>query len=809
MSSPAHADQSTTSTDSLTLPEPGGKVHFVGIGGIGMSGLARILHAWGYSVSGSDSTASDVTTALMAEGIPVTIGHTDVERAGRADLVVITAAVRGENAEVRAALTAGVPIVKRAQLLGLLSDARRGVAVAGSHGKSSTSGMLVTALQSLGADPSYAVGAIVGSTGTNAAPGAGQEMVVEADEYDYSFLQLHPEFAIVTNVDYDHPDLFPDQAAYDHAFLQFVGNMRPGGALVIAADDPGAKRVLGNLPEDRAYHVVTFGQAEGADWTLAWLNDGWVAVAPDGERYPLSLQVPGAHNYRNAIAALALLVALGHEPGPAAAALGRYTGVGRRFELKGEARSVTVVDDYAHHPSEIAATIAAARDRYPGRRIWAVFQPHTFTRTAAMLDEFAEALRPADKVALLDIYAARETNTLGVSSADLAQRLGDVPVYATPEAAAEALAKSVAANDVVLTLGAGDVTATGPALLRHLRAESEKADARSANGAEAQRTLPTARARRGKTAAIETVPGYPHLRIQRDAPMSLYTTWRIGGPADALVRASTAEDLIAAVQWGREQGLPITVIGGGSNLLVDDSGIRGLVILSRTPGERAEKLVSVEDLGDSVRLRVGAQAPLSWVGRYAAEHGWAGLDWGVGLPGTIGGATVNNAGAHGTELKDHLERIVLLGEDGTIREEPAAWLEAEYRKTRIKAHPRPRPEIVVESIFVLPKGDREALLTLADDHARFRKETQPTGACAGSVFANPPGDYAGRLLEVAGLKGYQIGGARFSPKHANWIINEGNASAEDVRALIAHAQATIRERFGIELRSEVEQLRNP
>jgi UDP-N-acetylmuramate dehydrogenase len=226
------------------------------------------------------------------------------------------------------------------------------------------------------------------------------------------------------------------------------------------------------------------------------------------------------------------------------------------------------------------------------------------------------------------------------------------------------------------------------------------------------------------------------------------------------------------------------------------------------PGERAEGLISVEDLGDAMRLRVGAQAPLSWTGRYAAEHGWAGLDWGVGLPGTIGGATVNNAGAHGTELKDHLERVVLLSLDGTLREEPAAWLEAEYRRTRIKVQPRPRSEIVVESVFLLPKGDREALLALADDHARFRRETQPTGACSGSVFANPPGDYAGRLLEEAGLKGYRIAGARFSPKHANWIINEDQASAEDVRALIAHAQATIRERFGIDLRPEVEQLRS-
>ena len=249
----------------------------------------------------------------------------------------------------------------------------------------------------------------------------------------------------------------------------------------------------------------------------------------------------------------------------------------------------------------------------------------------------------------------------------------------------------------------------------------------------------------------------------------------------------------------------MTVIGGGSNLLIPDDGVRGLVVLSRTPGERAEALVHWDDLGGGVRLEVGAQAPLSWTGRFAADHGWVGLDWGVGLPGTIGGATVNNAGAHGIELKDHLQSVTILGPDGELREESRAWLEPSYRRTRIKAASRPRSEVVVSATFVLPKGDRGSLLALADGHAHFRRETQPTGACAGSVFANPPGDYAGRLLEVAGLKGYRIGGAQFSPKHANWIVNTDNATAEDVRALIRHARETIRSRDGIDLRPEVEQ----
>ncbi|HET7093453.1 MAG TPA: UDP-N-acetylmuramate dehydrogenase, partial [Thermomicrobiales bacterium] len=294
------------------------------------------------------------------------------------------------------------------------------------------------------------------------------------------------------------------------------------------------------------------------------------------------------------------------------------------------------------------------------------------------------------------------------------------------------------------------------------------------------------------------------LKAQRDAPMSLHTTWRIGGPADFLIRAPHPDDLLAALAWARGEGLPVTVIGGGSNLLVGDGGLRGAVILVRTPGERAEGLLHAEDLGDRVRLRVAAQAPLSWTGRYAAERGWAGLDWGVGLPGTIGGATVNNAGAHGVEQKDRLERVVVLDDNGEISERPGAWLEAAYRHTIIKAASRPRPYTVLEVVLTLPKADPAEVIRLAEEHALFRKQTQPTGACAGSTFANPPDDFAGRVLEEAGMKGFRIGGAAFSAKHANWIVNDGGATAGDVRALIETARERVRARFGVELRREVE-----
>jgi UDP-N-acetylmuramate dehydrogenase len=215
--------------------------------------------------------------------------------------------------------------------------------------------------------------------------------------------------------------------------------------------------------------------------------------------------------------------------------------------------------------------------------------------------------------------------------------------------------------------------------------------------------------------------------------------------------------------------------------------------------------LAVEDDGDTVLLRVAAQAPISWVGRTAAERGWAGMDWAVGLPGQIGGAVVNNAGAHGTEVKDHLEGLEVL-EDGVLRELDRSWLEPAFRMTRIKGTPRPRPWIVTRAIFRLPKGDPRALVALADEHAQFRKDTQPTGACSGSIFVNPAGDFAGRLLEQAGVKGLAIGGAQFSTKHANWIVNTGNATAAEAWELILQAREIVRERDGVAMRPEIERV---
>ena len=538
-------------TDALLPPAPA-RIHFVGIGGIGMSGLARILNAWGYTVSGSDAAASPLLEELKGEGIAVTIGHSATDAAAEADLVVATAAVRPDNPEIAAALAAGRPLVKRARLLGALADARRGVAVAGSHGKSTTSGMIVAALRALGADPSFAIGAVLGGAGTNAAPGAGEEMVVEADEYDWSFLHLHPHVAVITNVEYDHPDLFPNPDAYDAAFAAFIAGMRPEGTLVIAADDPGCARLMARHDWSPPRSVVTFGETADADWRLERTEEGWRVTGPDDIAVPLTLNVPGRHNALNATAALAALVSLGYDAAAAAAALETFSGVGRRFETKGEARGVLVIDDYAHHPSEIAVTLRAAKERFPDRRLWAVFQPHTFSRLKALLPDFAASFQDADRVMILDVYAARETDDLGIASADLVRLLPAGTSHRTrPGRRGASPGRGRRAGRRRPHARRGKHHRYRAAAARP-PASDEKPHRRvpDLRSSETHRVLQA----RAADARRDDGPGLSRLKVLRDAPMRLHTTWRIGGPADFLVRAATPDDLVAAVAWGRARG---------------------------------------------------------------------------------------------------------------------------------------------------------------------------------------------------------------------------------------------------------------
>lgn len=313
------------------------------------------------------------------------------------------------------------------------------------------------------------------------------------------------------------------------------------------------------------------------------------------------------------------------------------------------------------------------------------------------------------------------------------------------------------------------------------------------------------RAEKAQTIPIED--GAVSLAVQPDARTDLYSTFRVGGPADFLVRAGDEQEIALALRWAAEQGLAVTVFGGGSNMLVSDRGVRGLVVVVRRPGRDLDSALRiVDESNERVIVNVPASAPLTWLGREASNRGWSGLTWAVGLPGNVGGATVNNAGAHGTEMKDSLKSLRVIDASGMLRERDREWLSPEYRRTRMKAHGNPRSEIVVDVTLELGRADADELAREAEEHADYRHRTQPTGKCAGSIFKNPPGTFSGLVIERLGLKGTRVGGAEVSPKHANFIVNEDGATAADIVGLIEVIQERVLAATGIELQTEIERV---
>jgi UDP-N-acetylmuramate--alanine ligase len=438
-------------------------VHLVGVGGAGMSGLARLLLAGGHRVTGSDRSESATLEALRALGAEVWAGH-DGARLGRPDLVVASTAIRATNPELVAARLLAIPAIGRAQLLALLMAGRTGIAVAGTHGKTTTTGMVVAILEAAGLDPSFAVGGDFKASGVNAAAGTGPHFVAEADESDGSFLELAPTVAVVTNVEADHLDHWGDLASVQRAFRAFVGRLPPDGTAVLCADDPGAVDLAGAA----ACPVVTYGFAAAADvrGEVLAIDGGGArfAVVAGGESLgEVALVVPGRHNVANALGAIAAAMAAGAPFAAAVAGLAGFTGAARRYHLRAEAGGITVVDDYAHHPTEVAASLAAAR-LGGWKRVVAVFQPHLYSRTRLFADEFGRALAAADLVVVADVYAAREDPEPGVDGALVAgaarRARPDLDCVYEPDrtALAPRVAALVQPGDLVLTLGAGDIT---------------------------------------------------------------------------------------------------------------------------------------------------------------------------------------------------------------------------------------------------------------------------------------------------------------------------------------------------------------
>lgn len=461
-------------------------VHFIGIGGSGLSAIARFLLEQGYRVSGSDRALSPLAAELQSDGVNVSVGHTP-ENIDGADWVVRSSAIPDDNPEVLAARAAGIPVYKRADFLGRLMawPAKDGVAIAGTHGKTTTTAMLAWILSQLDTDPSFIIGGVSQNFGVNAHAGKGRPFVIEADEYDRMFLGLQPRFAVITNIEHDHPDIYPTAQEFFEAFRNFAALVPENGALVISAEDMGAaelaneagemgKRVIG-------YRIAQNQKTEAGEWVLAQnvmansmggFTFNAIIRLQSGSDYisGVQLQVPGLHNVRNALAALGVVAAMGLDLHQAASALSEFKGTGRRFEIKGEAAGVVVIDDYAHHPTAIRATLDAARACYPARRIWAVWQPHTYSRTQTLMNEFANSFGEADQVIVSEIYASREPKQ-DFSAEIVVQAMLRDSAHFIPTLAeiSNYLIAQLKPGDVLIVMSAGDADQVSAQVLAHLK----------------------------------------------------------------------------------------------------------------------------------------------------------------------------------------------------------------------------------------------------------------------------------------------------------------------------------------------------
>jgi UDP-N-acetylmuramate--alanine ligase len=477
----------TESPPSLQGRAAGGvrSVHLIGIGGMHMSAIAQVLMADGVRISGSDLQDTDLTRRLAALGATVQTGHA-AANVGDVDLVVMTAAAKQDNPEVVEARRRSIPVIMRAEMVARLMEGRTGVAIAGTHGKTTTSSLITSMLVQAGKDPMYLLGGESLDLGSNAAPGTGEHIVVEADEYARAFLQYRPRLAVLTNIEIDHLDYYGTSAEMVDAFRQFLARVPADGVIIAGVDSPLVAELVAERPAApvQRFRVVRAGEGNGRRTDIAgtdWLatdegpNDiggRTFVVTRWGQRYGrFESPRPMLYNVANALAAIAAGANLGLTADQMRTALRSFRGARRRFEPVGEAHGVTIVDDYAHHPTAVRDTLAGAHDRYPGRRIVLLFQPHTYSRTAYLLDSFRTSFEGADALYILETYAARETAEAGIGARDLVAQISLPParyVASTPEAV-RMLTNELRDGDVLITMGAGDVTTAGPAVLSALQ----------------------------------------------------------------------------------------------------------------------------------------------------------------------------------------------------------------------------------------------------------------------------------------------------------------------------------------------------
>ncbi|MFD2303057.1 UDP-N-acetylmuramate--L-alanine ligase [Roseibacillus ishigakijimensis] len=747
------------------------RVHLIGVAGSGMSGLAGLLLQMGHRVSGSDRVTSGEVERLKSLGLQFSSPHT-AEAVEGVDLVVYSSAIRPDNPARAAAAQAGIPCLLRAECLAGILGGKDGVVVSGTHGKTTTSAMCAHVLRKAGQYPSHYVGAEIPVLGSNAHwEEKGELMVAEGDESDGTLRLYRPKFSIVLNVEAEHLDFYKNLAEIDAVFTTLLN--QTSETVIYCGDDEGARRVCGHNEKARSY-----GFGEENDFVARDILEGrgttaFTVVRQGKELGRVELGIPGRHNVLNALAAIVLACEVEADFELVARALSTFAGAKRRFETKWRTRELRVIDDYGHHPTEIEATLKTARSL--GReRLVVVFQPHRYSRTQRLAEEFGRALQLAEVVYVLPVYAASEDPIPGVSGATIVEameRQGPAEGWYLEdfETAHHVVGNALKNRDLLLTLGAGNVHEIGRKIIRDQAVVEE----------------------------LRRETGEDDLKVKLYEPMKRHTTMLVGGPAQFWVEPETFAGFVDAVTFFKEEGLPVRVIGRGSNLLVRDGGIRGAVVHPSNKGEFGALRV----VGDG-RIEAGAGVRFKKLASFAQKEGIGGFEWMEGIPGNVGGGLRMNAGAMGTETFEQVVEVEFLDEDGERRVRQRAEIEAHYRNV-----PELRRNYALRAVFQgEPQAPAEEIARKLEESRHKRKTSQPRGASAGCIFKNPKdaGMGAGQLVDELGLKGQGEGKAVVSHEHGNFIVNRGKGRAREVLDLIERIQGVAQQERAVELETEVQ-----
>jgi len=739
-----------------------------------MAGLAVLLKSRGFKVSGCDQMINKLAGWLRERGIEVLERHSPAHLTPDVQWVVRSAAVPVTSEEIQAAESRGLPVFKRGEVLPALLAGTPFVAVAGTHGKTTTSTFIAQVLTHAGCSPSFCIGGEVDPLGGVAGTGTGDITVVEADESDGTLALYAPDIAVVTNVEFDHMEHFAGVEAFEDCFRAFTKQTRR--RVLYCADDPRAVKICQPQP-----HASSFGLSKDAALRAEPMRETATLtefrLTHNGKPLGLfTVPAPGRHNVLNALACLAVGLELDIPPAALRDALARVALPRRRFERIIDRDDLIVISDYAHHPSEVAALVNAAGS-LNRPRLLGVFQPHRYTRTRALGADFPPSFKGLDEVVLCPVYAASESPLPGGSIWDLYAHCRkhpalNVTVAPSLRTAWEYSRGQLQIGDVFLVIGAGDI-------------ERIAGWARDDLGRRRIEELvsPVSRAIREIDLQSTVIKGRE--------PLASRTTLGVGGLADLWMEVATEDDLLKTIKWSRAEMIPFQILGGGSNVLISDLGVRGIV--ARLTGEPFRRIAMHEGL-----VVAGAGTPLARLLGWSADQNLSGLEFLEAIPGTVGGAVRGNAGAWGKSIADVLAWVRFIDRDNRMCIVNRDALDYGYRSC-----PALRDQIIVEAAFRLPPGNPAAIGRERAELAQ-RRAWMKGLRTAGSIFKNPPGGYAGQLIEQAGLKGFTVGGASISLYHANVIVTDPGARASDVLAVLETARAEVKRQSGIWLETEIQ-----